>query len=49
MRRSTKSKIEYRSMDNPTKTVRAWNKKKASRKLKTEISRVREVKQDTAG
>jgi hypothetical protein len=44
MKRPVKSKIEYRSIDNPTKIVRCWNETKASKKLKTEISRIREVK-----
>jgi hypothetical protein len=44
MKRPVKSKIEYRSIDNPDKVVRCWNKTKASKKLKTEISRIREVK-----
>jgi hypothetical protein len=44
MKRLIKSKIEYRSIDNPTKTIKAWNKTKAAKKLKTDISRIREVK-----
>jgi hypothetical protein len=44
MKRPIKSKIEYRSIDNPDKVVSCWNKTKASKKLKTEISRIREVK-----
>ncbi len=44
MKRPVKSKIGYRSIDNPTKIVRAWNKTKASKKLRAGISRIREVK-----
>jgi hypothetical protein len=44
MKRAIKSKIEYRSISNPTKIVKAWNKTKAAKKLKTNISNIREVK-----
>ena len=44
MRRAIKSKIEYRCINNPTKVVKAWNKTKAAKKLKTDISNIREVK-----
>jgi hypothetical protein len=44
MKRLIKSKIEYYSIDNPNKIIRAWNKTKASKKLKTDISRIRELK-----
>jgi hypothetical protein len=44
MKRLIKSKIEYRSIDNPTKIVRCWNKTKAAKKLKTNISLIREAK-----
>lgn len=44
MKRPIKSKIEYRSITNPTKVVRVWNKHKAAKKLKTEISNIRECK-----
>lgn len=36
-RRAIKSKIEYFSITNPNKIIRAWNKHKAAKKLKTEI------------
>jgi hypothetical protein len=41
MKRLVKSKIQYRSIDNPTKIIKSWNKTKASKKLKTDISRIR--------
>lgn len=44
MKRLIKSKIEYRSIDNPDKIVKAWNKTKASKKLKKDITLIREVK-----
>jgi hypothetical protein len=44
MNRLIKSKIEYRSLDNPNKIIRAWNKTKASKKLKKDLSLIREVK-----
>lgn len=44
MKRSVKSKIEYFSILNPNKIIRAWNKHKASKKLKTEIKNIREKK-----
>lgn len=44
MKRPIKSKIEYRSITNPDKIIKAWNKHKASKKLKTDISNIREVK-----
>ena len=44
MRRPIKSKIEYFSILNPNKVILAWNKHKASKKLKTEIKNVREKK-----
>jgi hypothetical protein len=44
MKRAIKGKIEYRSIDNPTKVIRAWNKTKAAKKLKTDIANIREVK-----
>lgn len=44
MLRKIKKKIEYRSIDNPKKIIRAWNKHKASKKLKKDISLIREVK-----
>ena len=39
MKRVIKSKIEYFSILNPTKVIRAWNKHKAAKKLKTEINK----------
>ena len=42
MRRAIKSKIEYFSILNPTKVIKAWNKHKAAKKLKTEINNIRE-------
>jgi len=42
MKRSTKSKIEYYSIDNPSKIIIAWNKHKAAKKLKSEIYLIRE-------
>ena len=42
MKRVIKSKIEYFSILNPTKVIRAWNKHKAAKKLKTEINNIRE-------
>jgi len=42
MRRVVKSKIGYFSILNPTKVIRAWNKHKAAKKLKTEINNIRE-------
>ena len=45
MKRKIKSKIEYKSIINPEKIIRAWNKHKAAKKLKTDISNIREVKQ----
>ena len=42
--RPIKSKIEYFSILNPNKIIRAWNKHKAAKKLKTEISKIREKK-----
>lgn len=44
MKRAFKSKIEYRSIDNPNKIIRAWNKHKAAKKLKTDISNIKELK-----
>lgn len=44
MKRQIKRKIEYRSIDNPSKIIRAWNRVKAAKKLKTDISNIREVK-----
>jgi hypothetical protein len=44
VKRLIKSKIEYRSIDNPDKIVKAWNKTKASKKLKKDITLIREVK-----
>lgn len=44
MRRAIKSKIEYYSIDNQNKVVRAWNKTKAAKKLNCDISTVRENK-----
>jgi hypothetical protein len=44
MKRLVKSKFKYYSLDNPTKIVRCWNKTKASKKLKKEISLIRELK-----
>lgn len=44
MRRVIKSKIEYRAIDQPDKVIRAWNKHKAAKKLKKDISLIREVK-----
>ena len=42
MRRAVKSKIEYFSILNPNKVIRAWNKHKAAKKLKTEVNNIRE-------
>lgn len=42
MKRDIKSKIEYFSITNPIKVVKAWNKHKAAKKLKTELSKIRE-------
>ena len=42
MKRAIKCKIEYFSILNPTKVVRAWNKHKAAKKLKTEMNNIRE-------
>jgi hypothetical protein len=47
MRRLVKSKIEYRSIENPDKIIKAWNKHKAAKKLKTHISNIKEVKHET--
>jgi hypothetical protein len=44
MKRLIKSKIEYRSINNPTKIIKAWNKTKAAKKLNVDISLIREVK-----
>ena len=44
MKRLIKSKIEYFSIENPVKVIRAWNKHKAAKKLKTEIKNIREKK-----
>ena len=44
MKRLIKSKIEYFSIENPIKVIRACNKHKAAKKLKTEISNIREKK-----
>ena len=43
MKRPIKSKVEYRCIDRPDKIVRAWNKTKASKKLKCDISKIKEV------
>jgi hypothetical protein len=37
-------KKEYRCINNPSKVIKAWNKHKAAKKLKTDLSNVREVK-----
>ena len=42
MRRVIKSKIEYFSILNPAKIIKAWNKNKAAKKIKTEINNIRE-------
>lgn len=42
MKRPIKSKIKYFSILNPDKVIRAWNKHKAAKKLKTEINNIRE-------
>lgn len=44
MKRPIKSKIEYFSILNPSKVIRAWNKHKAARKLKTEIKNIKSKK-----
>lgn len=44
MKRVLKSKIEYFSILKPDKVIRAWNKHKAAKKLKTDIDNIREKK-----
>ena len=39
--RDIKSKIEYFSINNPNKVIRAWNKFKAAKKLKEHLSSIR--------
>jgi hypothetical protein len=46
MKRTIKSKIEYRSIEKPDKIIKAWNKHKAAKKLKTDIKNIREVKNE---
>jgi len=41
MKRLIKSKINYYSILNPSKIIKAWNKHKAAKKLKTDISYIR--------
>jgi len=42
MKRDIKSKIEYFSITNHSKVIKAWNRHKAAKKLKTELSNIRE-------
>lgn len=42
MKRDIKSKIEYFSITNSNKVIKAWNRHKAAKKLKTELSNIRE-------